>query len=493
MTSGATLPSAGEGGIQSPFRLRRYALIALALVTGLGARAWLVELSPRYGYLGDHDDYVRWGIQAADSGLTALYTGPPPRARNVVHRDDGTTALRTRTVDRVLNYPPVSACLLWWQGEIYKAVADERLVNTRASRRLYAVLPVLCDIILAFGCLAIVRHLAPRWASLAFAAAFLAPPLAIDSALWGQTDSWLLAPTIWMIWAMMRGRWVLAGVLWGVALGVKPQAVLFTPVWCLALLLTNRRGRVLLGAVMAVAVLNVAAAPFWLTSGANWLRESFVGNIVHGYPHTTLKAFNLWYIDLLCTEELSASASLLGFAKDEWGRLLTAVGLVAAFGIIYRRWRSAPMAICLFSGLVLLVCVMLPTRVHERYIVLCLPFLVCAACRNRRLWLGLVVLLTVASFQVTWYVWSTRLAGGASESQLRAYYAAQADKLKLPEPSRQRHIDRQTQRELADRAKDRPLEWGLTTAGLVSFLLIFLAAALPAGTRDGKIRASGAG
>ena len=493
MTNGATLPTSGGGGIQSPFRLSRYALIALALVTGLGARAWLVELSPRYGYLGDHDDYVRWGIQAADSGLTALYTGPPPRAKHVVHRDDGTTALRTRTVDRVLNYPPVSAYLLWLQGEAYKAVGQERLVNTRTARRLYALLPVLCDIIVAFGCLAIVRDLAPRWAPLAFAAAFLAPPLAIDGALWGQTDSWLMAPAVWMVWAMMRGRWTLAGLLWGVALGVKPQAVLFTPVWCLALLLTNRRGSVLLGVVTAAAVLNVAAAPFWFTSGARWFQEPFIHNIVHDYPQTTLKAFNVWYIDLLRTEELSASASLAGVAKDAWGRVLTAVGLVAAFGIIYRRWRSTPMALCLFSGLVLLVCVMLPTRVHERYVVLCLPFLICTACRNRRLWPGVVVLLVVASFQLTWYIWSTRLAGSASERQLRVYYAVQADRLKLPEPSRQQHIDRQTQRELANRAKDRPAEWALTMAALASFVSILLATALPAADWDGKMKTSGAG
>jgi hypothetical protein len=493
MTTDATLPASGEDRNESSFRARRYRLVVLALAAGLGARVWLGELSPRYGYLGDHDDYVRWGIQAADAGLTAFYTGPPPRAKNVVYRDDGTTTTRTRTVDRVLNYPPVSAYLLWLQGEAYKAVGQERLVNTRTSRRLYALLPVLCDIIVAFGCLAIVRDLAPRWAPLAFAAAFLAPPLAIDGALWGQTDSWLLAPTVWMVWAMMRGRWTLAGLLWGVALGVKPQGVLFVPVWGLALLLADRRRSVLLGALTAVAVLNVAAAPFWFTSEANWFRESFMRNIVHDYTHTTLKAFNVWYIDLLRTEELSASASLLGLTKDAWGRLLTVVAMVVAFAIVRRRRHATPVALCLFSGLVLLVCVMLPTRVHERYVVLCLPFLICAACRNRRLWPGLVVLLVVASFQLTWYLWSTRLAGSASERQLRAYYSAEAARLKLPAPSRQRHIDQQTERELRNRAKDRPVEWALTIAALASFVSILLATALPAADWDGKMKASGAG
>ena len=69
--------------------------------------------------------------------------------------------------------------------------------------------------------------------------------------------------------------------------------------------------------------------------------------------------------------------------------------------------------VVLLTGLWLLAVVMLPTRVHERYLLLCIPFLVLLATRIRWLIPGLVGLVIVVTAQVLVYHWQPGL--GADE------------------------------------------------------------------------------
>src|SRR5207247_2819407 len=103
----------------------------------------------------------------------------------------------------------------------------------------------------------------------------LAPPLLLDGPFWGQTESWVLAPAVWMLLAMVRERWVAAGVLWGVALACKPSGLLFAPLWLYAFIFRAARGRIVLGGLAAVTVVNAAALPFWLDSGAAWVHAAY--------------------------------------------------------------------------------------------------------------------------------------------------------------------------------------------------------------------------
>ena len=123
-------------------------------------------------------------------------------------------------------------------------------------------------------------------------------------------------------------------------MALKTQGILLTPVWVFAWLLQWRRGRrfpagrgrvgVVAGAAAGLAWLNLLALPFWLTSGSAWLQNSFVRNLRDEAPQTTLKAFNVWYLDLLLTEDPSTENTLLGVEKDTWGKGLALAGLLLA-------------------------------------------------------------------------------------------------------------------------------------------------------------------
>ncbi len=420
---------------------RRHWFWIAATLAGLALRVALLPLAPRYGYMPDHDDFVRWGIQAADHGLLTLYDHPPPRWDVRVY-EDGKWSITQRAFDRLCNYPPLAAVLLGISGAVFKLVSSDRLINTITSRAVFESWSILADFALAAGCAAIVRlcSAGPPWpASVAtggrryepgrgvrwtYLLALLLPPLWWDSVLWGQMDSVVLAPAVWMLWAMLAHRWLLAAVLYGVAAGLKPQAVLLAPVWAASLLLVRPVWKPLLSLILAAAGLFVIALPFTLHSGAAWWRAGYVENLVDAYSDkTTLFAFNIWYLDLLLADAADPAARWLGLTRDAWGKVLLMVGLAAAFLWAWR-FRREPRLLIVFAALTLLAFVMLPTRVHERYLLLVLPFLLTAAMLWPRFWPGLLILAAVATAQITWPLWLTMPPGGwtSFEQQARREY-----------------------------------------------------------------------
>ena len=167
-----------------------------------------------------------------------------------------------------------------------------------------------CDILLAAGCAAIAGiYRGLRAMKLAYALVLFAPPFWWDSVIWQQMDTVLLAPAVWMLYAMLRERWLLAGVLWGLMLGLKPQAILFVPVWGYALLTVRPMWKPVAGGAIAAGVIGIAAMPFMMTSGMAWLDLSYTKNILGNYSNlVTLKAFNIWYLYALLLDSLDAQA-----------------------------------------------------------------------------------------------------------------------------------------------------------------------------------------
>ncbi len=447
-----------------------------ATVAGLGLRIALVSLSPKYGYFPDHDDFVRWGIQATDKGLTTLYE-QPPELRDARKWTGSEWVVRQRSLQRLCNYPPLSTYLLYTSGLVFRSVSSDRLINTYTSRIIFSAWSILADLLLAWGCAALVARFSSRAAARwTYLIVLFAPPLWLDSSVWGQMDALLLAPSVWMVHAMVTGRWKGAGLMFGLAAALKPQAVLFLPIWALAFLITRPVWKPALSMLIAGGVVILSAVPFMLHGGWAWLRLSYVENIFQAYAATTLKAFNVWYVDLLLGDSKDAMATWLGVSKDAWGKGLLLAGLGGGFAWIVLRWRRDARAPILWSGLCVLMFVMLPTRVHERYLVLALPFLVVLSMLWRRFWPSTVLLIIVAAAQVTWPVWLTTPAGGwASFERKRAVvYKQWLENVPASRrgtvPSFEEALEKPRRAYLAGRSRVAAFEWLFTAMGVVGFL-----------------------
>ena len=382
-------------------------LLGIAVVLAVFVRLMLLPYAPQIGYAWDHDDYVRWGMQATDKGLLTLYK-EPPAAHDIQVWKGGEWVKTQRAIDRVCNYPPGSAYLLYHSGLLFKAVSGDRLINTTVSRAVFGVWSIVADLFLAAGCAALAAR-AMSWTAArgVFLVMLFMPPLLWDSVIWGQMDSVVLAPLVWMLYFMLWHKWVWAGILWGVALALKPQAVLLLPVWAVAALVYRpQRLAVTTGAAVGAGVLFLVALPFTVTSGLAWFKQSYWENLTAAYSSfTTLKAFNIWYLDALLSDSLDTAGTWIGISKRVWGELLLVLGLVGGAAYVLRRRRRDPALLTVWTAVSMLVLVMLPTKVHERYLVLALPFLVVLAMRWWRLWPGLVMLIVVAMGQLTWPLW----------------------------------------------------------------------------------------
>jgi|GEM_PF-659666 len=496
------------GSTLVPTRRRRMPWLWLALIAGTGIRLAALPLSSpeynlpfwhAYGWPADHVTYVQWARQATqpDKGLLSMYSVTPDRSFKMRlsygedYIDPGESA--------IANYPPLGIYVIWLQGLIHVQLDLQRTANTALARIVFGAAPLIGDVLLAAGmwflCTAAFSRRVAAWTT---GIIYMIPPVWLDSCWWGQTDSWVLAPMVWVVAAMVRRRWLTAGIVWGIGLSLKPHAILLSPVWLFVWLdgLRDLRSRGEAGAsgrwtvrivcavLLGLAVLNLTALPFWLTSGAAWLRESYLRNLGDEQPFTTLKAFNIWYIDLLRTYDANSRTLMFGLAKDTWGKLLAFAGMIVCFAVVWRLRAGRSNRLILFAGLWLLAVVMLPTRVHERYILMCLPFLIIAATQSKRLWPGTCAVIVVACFQLTVYHWLPLSADSWTRKWIDDTIAYRNKALAQTPPEQRDQIptrDEAIQMRFANFRREHapfaPYEWALTIVGCLAAAHLFFAAA----------------
>ncbi len=447
-------------------RLSRPALIlvGLVLLVGLGARAALLVESPRHAFLADHLDSVVWSEWAYRHGPLSLYDLPPFMPINTQLPDYLTrpTVITPLPSHNACNYPPLAGYIYWTQGFIWHltnppvvsrpvssevariinvppgAQLESPVANSIRSRAAGAVLPTLADLLLAVGTAYLVyvtrrvsrddRDDSARVGTLelvTFAVAWLAPPIMLTSAFWGQIDSLVTVFMIWCLALLVRGRPALAGVMVGLALLVKPQGILILPAAGFALLATAIRARsyTRLAADVgkfaggALLVLVIIATPQMLADlgqpdqgSWRWFIRAYPETMTQKFPITTMKAFNVWWLDFLTNGQrpetlLPDHPTVLGLTKAGIGQALLLIAGGLAVGICAWRYRTRAVGWVACAALTMLAVFLFPTRIHERYIFYCLPFVIAAALLHR-LWLpALVALLVVASAEVTWNLW----------------------------------------------------------------------------------------
>ncbi len=470
------------------------------VVLALSSPECNLPLWKMYSWPVDHCYYVQWSRQTTspEQGLLSVYTEAPEQDfrillghGEIIEEGDGRGG--------VANYPPLAIYLLHVEGLLHRALDPGQVANTVVARVVFGLFALMGDLILACGVWRLAGLLfGGRAGRVALAVVYLMPPLWLDSCWWGQTDSWVLAPAVWVVFAMVRRRWLLAGVLWGVALSLKPQAILLSPVWLFvwAASLTPawRVGyvhrtrhdwvRVILAVLMALAVVNVIALPFWVTTGDAWFRQSYLRNLTEEAPHTTLKSFNIWYIDLLVTYDTDVSRTIVGVTKDTWGKILGVAGLLVSYVVAWRGRCAVEHRVVLFAGLWLLAVVMLPTRVHERYVLMCLPFLVVAAAGSRRLWPGVIGTIVIGCFQLTAFHWlpvgadrwSIELKGDTIEHHRNAIAQVSADYIDQL-PTLEQAIEMRFDFFVEAHRSYAPYEWALTLGALLFAVATFAAGA----------------
>ena len=444
---------------------RRWIVLALCVAAGVIVRWTALVLAPGHAFLSDHVDYMTWSQYAYEHGPTRLYDLPAETLINV-NAPPWWLAERFRVPPSMANrfavtpcpsysgcnYPPLANYAFWVQGWLWSVLESEpvtndvapniaasvghtggpvtsRVANTFTARFVNGILAIIADFAMAIAAALLVRKLLGRTgyrtaATWAFALVVLAPPIVLDSAFWNQTDAWLACALVWSLYWLVSARYAWAGVAFGVALMLKAQAIVFTPVLAYVFLslvfMTDgswrRAGRLWRFAAGAAVTVVLLAAPFSLASidhpeygWARWGYRAYVVPVLSDFPFTTLKAFNVWWLDFAAygqtTEALDAEATVAGLSKDLLGKVALAAALLAAGAVCAWRWRWSQISWPVMAFFVMCAAFLFPTRVHERYIYYCFPFLIVMAVTFRRWIPALIALLLVGTFELTWYLW----------------------------------------------------------------------------------------
>ena len=201
-------------------------------------------------------------------------------------------------------------------------------------------------------------------------------PLLFDAAVWGQYDAILCLAMVGAIVALIDGRPALAGAAGGLALGIKFQAVVLVPVAAVYAVRRFGLAKSLVAVAASVGVLAAVSLPMVIAGQGKPMAAAYTG-AVDFYPKLTLNAGNVWQPVRLWNVYVRHLPQKWAEADDvRWAGVVTpkqiGLGLFAAYaGLlsvgVWRRPDGATLARA--AGLVAFGFFMLPTQMHERYLV----------------------------------------------------------------------------------------------------------------------------
>ncbi len=219
----------------------------------------------------------------------------------------------------------------------------------------------------------------------------LSPALFVNAALWGQFDVLLTLFMLAALLALLREQAILAGATLGFALATKLLAIVLVPV--LLVYAWRRLGwkDVARGAGAAVLVMVLLALPHALAGRERAMLAAYTGAVGY-YPYRTAEAYNTWYLldryDVLVRglsppEVRRDDRSALGAVTFHQLGMFT-FGVATGLVLLALLRRPTPKGLLWAAALQLFSFFMLPTQVHQRYIVPLAAVLALLAPRSRR-------------------------------------------------------------------------------------------------------------
>ena len=227
-----------------------------------------------------------------------------------------------------------------------------------------------------------------RWATAVVAAILWSPAIAYCGAYWGQIDAMLAACVVAAVTAMLNRQWWFVGAWMSVGMLLKPQMVVAMPVIGLGVIMIGRIDGVVRAVIASIGVGALLLSPFWVTGRLGVLGSAYL-HAAGAYPAVTVNADNAW--TALCAIPLGltcgSDAELIA-----WGLTYRQVGLLAFGGcvtfvlallipefrflaqggrgasVVFERENRARAAIFLGTSIIFLGFFMLPTQIHERYL-----------------------------------------------------------------------------------------------------------------------------
>lgn len=334
------------------------------------------------------------------------------------------------TSQGTISHLPGDLWFLWYISNAFRALSPNGDFYGETFLYLTKVVPIAADAGAALAIYLIARDLASPRAGLLGAAlyAFNPAPIVISS-VWDQWDSISTCAALFALWLFLRHRYEFAAMVLVYAALVKPQFALFGAFFALIYfkrliwptlvkvmngqaptqtlrLLTVPVARAISAVIAAYLTAQAIIVPFNVSLpplSARFDLRDRLDYVFRVHDETTLNAFNLWATPLAGNALEDYEVKFLGITSRTWGQVMFGLALV----IIARLWwKNGSDRAIVWAGLAMtFASFMLPTRIHERYILPTLALsLLLAAIQPRLLWYALALTVTCSANLIAVYV-----------------------------------------------------------------------------------------
>lgn len=367
----------------------RKILIACILIAGGAIRAALLSSK---GFEHDMLIFRIWSLAAAEEGFKAL----------------GNTIK--------CNYMPIYTQILWFMGILFQKLQHTFSCGETVLDVLIKIPSNIAD--LGMSCILyfyFMKHLKVRLALFALAFFWLNPAMIYNSAYWGQGDSIVGLFTVLALLALADRHIAIAFFFLGLGIMTKLQAIILMPIFAgyalyfegLAVSTYSRKLKIrsysilVLSSVSTLAVsVFIVNLPFILAGNGGHIYRVITG-AVGFFEMVSLNAHNFWWIAM----GTNATSTWDGYLILD---LLTYrnIGLLIFCGVagastlislkpfVWLKRDIAPFSIAFFLAFSFY---MLPTQMHERYILYCLPIIALAVRDENELW-PVYIILSIGTF-----------------------------------------------------------------------------------------------
>ncbi|MFH1955419.1 MAG: phospholipid carrier-dependent glycosyltransferase [Patescibacteria group bacterium] len=216
-----------------------------------------------------------------------------------------------------------------------------------------------------------------KLASLAFLAYTINPVVMFTNSIWGQTDGLITFFLLLSAYFLAEKKNILlSSFFWVLALFVKPQALLALPIFLIYLFLCKKLKKMVFFILFSLVFILLIGLPFFAHSDPVLGLPKLIAAMSNESPFTSVMAFNFWA--LVKGTWIPDSGTFLGIKYVYWGTIL----LVSTLSLVFLKMAKSvkkPQNLYFYLGLAYLAFFLFPTRVHERYILVSLPFFLLSA------------------------------------------------------------------------------------------------------------------
>lgn len=317
-------------------------------------------------YSIDMGGYVAWSNFMADYGPAQLY---------------GNSGFH-------IVYAPFYQYFLWLTGEIGKLFS----LSTPLHTYLIKLWSVAFEFLGAWLILKLsekVDHL--KMGSLIALFYVLNPGVFVNSSIWGQFDSIPATMLLGVLYLFESKKQNLAALLFLIAVLTKPQSGLLLPV-VLYLYFKDFRldfislKRLVMGLLSGIFLYLAIVLPFYIPTSKAGQIPGFLdpfyflfdlySRSIQDYPYATANGFNIW--TLLGGQIQEDTLPFIGLSYFWWGNILLVLSVAYAFFCLIKG-KASLYAISYFSFLVLFSAFFFMTKMHERYLLPAIIFIMFSA------------------------------------------------------------------------------------------------------------------